>query len=476
MANLIQARVRVAWGKVNLTSYDGDLDFPKGTPVVYDVEVSMQAETEGPTATMKWDPTGPGMAVYEFFLASKELMATQIVIEYFYPDGKRLPLVFVWTGQSIAYGNDMTITVKMQSELAGLINANLRNIAQADTSKNGQSAIQLLEDSQKKFALEKHTGLIRYNETAKKDMQKAKLETNYSTDTTFGAQISQIAQQTGNVAYANSIEEANVVIFPPFSWDKNGKVYNGVTDIPKGGVPDPTKRYGYLLGPGMISTITRSMEWKPPQQTNANTPSTQTKPLPPRDAQGRFTATAPAQPQNATADSQTPTTAPVGSANGRTTPGIANKDNPDQVPKQTALNDEKAATLSMNSYVVPALMGVKPHDILYIPSFKGDYIEDWIVQSVDYNQSDGKVELGIQATRLYGVGTAMNEKQSQEFLKYAKSKNLVGSNWTLEAWDAYAWMTEAAPAQASSPTAAQQQFFNPTIPQQSITPTFLGGV
>ena len=130
----------------------------------------------------------------------------------------------------------------------------------------------------------------------------------------------------------------------------------------------------------------------------------------------------------------------------------------------------------MNSYVVPALMGIKPHDILYVPSFKGNYIEDWIVQSVDYNQSDGKVELGIQATRVYGVGTPMNEKQATEFLKYAESKNLVGKNWTLEAWDSYAWMTQAAPTQANAPTAAQQQFFNPTIPQQSVSPALLGGV
>jgi hypothetical protein len=468
MANLIQARVRVAWGKINLTSYNGNLDFPQGAPVVYDVEVSLQAETEGPTATMKWDPTGRGMAVYESFLNNPDLMATQIVIEYFYPGGKRLPLVFVWTGQQISYGNDMTVIVKMQSELAGLINANLRNIAKADVSDKGINAIQLLENSQKQFGLEKNQGLIRYNESAKKDMTKAKLATNYATDTTFGAQVSQIAQQTGNVAYANSIEEANIVLFPPYSYDKTGKVYNGVTDIPDGGVPDPTKRYGYLLGPGLITTLTRSVEWKPPQQTNQNTPSTQTRALPDRDKYGRFTKKAPSQPQNATSSSLTPTSSPLGTANGRSTPGIGNKDNPDQVPKQNALNEEKTATLSMNTYLVPALLGVKPHDILYIPSFKGNYIEDWIVQSVDYNQSDGKVEIGIQATRVYGVGTPMNEEQAKVFLNFAKSNDLVGSNWSLEAWDRYAWVSEnpiAPVTRALSP--AEKSFFNPTLPPPS---------
>ena len=143
--NLIQARVRVLWGKINLTAYDGDLDFPKGEPLVYDVEVNIQGETEGPTASMKWNPTGPGMAIYESFLSDKDLMATQIVIEFFYPGGKRMPMAFVWTGQSISYGNNMTVTVKMQSELAGAINANLRNIAQAETSSEGVTGVDALQ-------------------------------------------------------------------------------------------------------------------------------------------------------------------------------------------------------------------------------------------------------------------------------------------------------------------------------------------
>lgn len=440
--NLIQARVRVAWGKINLTSYNGDLDFPKGTPLVYDVETSLQAETEGPTATMKWDPTGKGFAVYESFLMSKELMSSQIVIEFFYPNGKKLVLYYVWSGQSIAYGNDMTITVKMQSELAGQINSNQRSIAQADTTNKGISGIQVLDYTTKQFGLEDKKNLITYNETAKKSLEKAKYATNYGTDTTFGAQLSNIAQQTGLVPFPSNIGGTSVIMFPPFSQDKTQIVYNGVTDIPKGSLPDPKKRYGYLLGPSVINTLTRSMEFKPQQQTNSNTPNTQTRALPPKDKLGRFTKKAPAAPEVATSDTLKPTSAPAGTSNGRSTPGMGNKDNPDQVVNQNALNDEKAAQLQMQTYLMPALLGVKPHDILYIPSFKGKYIEDWIVQSVNYDQNDGRVEIGIQATRVYGVGTPMNQKQADKFLEYARQKNLVGENWTLEAWDKYAWMVD----------------------------------
>ena len=93
----------------------------------------------------------------------------------------------------------------------------------------------------------------------------------------------------------------------------------------------------------------------------------------------------------------------------------------------------------MQAFLCPLLVGIKPHDILYITSFKGDYIEDWIVQSVDYDQRDGKVEVNIQATRVYGLGTPMNEKAAAEFKKYALTNNLIGPTATLEAWTQYAW-------------------------------------
>ena len=455
--NLIQARVRVYWGSTNLTSYDGKVDFPKGEPVVYDVEVNLSAETEGPTATMKWNPTGPGMAVYESFITNKELMGTQITIEYYYVGGKSIVFKFIWTGQVISYGNDMTIQVKMKSELAGLINANLRNIAHADTTDKGVSAISAIDYVTKQFALEKFKGLIRYNSVAKKDMEKAKLATNYANDTTYGAQISNIAQQTGNMAFANNIGEANIVLFAPFSWDKKTPVKNGVTEIKPGTLPDPTVRYGYLLGPSLISTITRTVEWKPPQQTNQNTPSPQVKADPPKDKTGASNQQVPSKPQTSTTETQTPTKAPIGVSGGRSTPGIGNKDNPDQVQKQNALNLEKDSTLSVSTYLVPALVGVKPHDIIYIPSLKGDFIEDWIVQSVDYNQHDGKVDIGIQATRVYGQANPMNPLSANKFKDFAESNGLVGKNATLSKWDDYAWRLPLgqSPSPAANPQSAR---------------------
>jgi hypothetical protein len=84
-------------------------------------------------------------------------------------------------------------------------------------------------------------------------------------------------------------------------------------------------------------------------------------------------------------------------------------------------------------------------------------MEDWIVQSVDYNQADGKVDIGVQATRVYGVGSPMSAKNANKFMDYAKSIGLVGPSASLENWDKYAWVYPLGNSQASSSLAGNPQ-------------------
>jgi hypothetical protein len=97
--------------------------------------------------------------------------------------------------------------------------------------------------------------------------------------------------------------------------------------------------------------------------------------------------------------------------------------------------------MSFQTLLCPLLVGIKPYDIVYIPSLTGEYIEDWIVQSVSYDQNDGDIEVSVQGTREYGLGTPMDKKNAEKFLAYAKEQGLVGANATLENWDRYAWVT-----------------------------------
>jgi hypothetical protein len=456
MANggfLISPRVRVLWGKINLSAYDGSTQgapaFPEGSPVVYDVNVDLQAEGNGPTATMRWDPTGPGYAIYEWFISQPDYMSTQITIEFFYPGGKKVTFAFVWSGQSISYGNDMSVTIKMVSELAGLINANQRNAAQAHDEKKGTATLNVYKQFQKQFGLDKFDYLVQFNQNSLSYANKAKIANTYGNDITFGTAIGNLAKQTGDAAMGINIvngpveQASKVVIFPPFSYTpKGGKqedVINAAT-LGADSVIDVTKRYGYILGPSIINSITRTSEWKPPQQDNDKTPGSQTRA---RDARGRYVAqTPPPAPQGALSNptaAAAATSSPQGTALGRANPGIQNADNPEGPDRQNAMNDEKVATLNMDTLMCPQLVGIKPYDIVYVPSLTGNFIEDWIVQSVDYSQNGGNVSVGIQATRIYGLGTPMNEEAANVFKTFAQTQGLIGENATLESWEKYAW-------------------------------------
>jgi hypothetical protein len=440
---LLSPRVRVLWGNINLSAYNGTLGFPQGSPLVYDVEVELQAEGEGPTGSFKWDPTGLGMEVYESFVLDKAQMETTITVEFFYPRGKKITFFFVWSGQSISYGNDMVITVKLQTKLSGLVNANQRNVAQAYDEKKGATPVSFLDRLTKQFGLEGNSKLIDYNEYSLQHLEKVKLSNMYGNDMTFGNAVGQITKQTGDQAFAHNIQGEGVVILPPYSYKNKGgtdqPVFNGATSISAGQSPDPKKRYGYVVGPSIFNTIQREANWKPPQQSNNNLPGTQAFA---RDAKGRFTSATqnpPSNQQTATQKSSTKTSSPLGTANGRANPGVQNKDNPEGPTRQNALNDEKATTLQMDTLMCPLLVGIKPHDIVFVPNFTGSFMEDWIVQSVGYSQNNGQINVNIRATRIFANSSPMNKTAYDEFVAFAKSRNLIGPTATSEAWDLYAW-------------------------------------
>ena len=433
--NLIIPRMRVTWGDINLSAYNGSGPFPVGSPLVYDVEVQLQSQTQSPTGSMKWDPTGPGFAVYEQFISSEKYLTSRIFVDVLYFGGKKLRLAFVWAGQSINYGNDMSVTVMLKTELDGLINANIRNVAQAYDEKKGGSGIDSINKGIQQYKIS-NQNIVRYNAKAKQDLEKMKILTNYAQDQTFGAFVSNTVQQNGNLAFANNIEEPNVSIYTPFSWDKDGEVLNAATSIGVDQGPKPENRYGYIVGPSIITTLTRKSEWQPPQQTTQNTPNTQIRATNQKTSQSTKGTPATVKQQEETAK---PSSAVLGTALARPNPGVQNKDNPDGPTKQNILQQEGTAEMSFSTYLCPVLVGIKPLDIVYIPSLKGDYMEDWIVDTVSYDQSDGNTALSVSAKRSLGLGTPMNPASAKKFLDFAKQNNLVGPNATLAAWEKYAW-------------------------------------
>ena len=184
---------------------------------------------------------------------------------------------------------------------------------------------------------------------------------------------------------------------PPFSWtdEKSGVKQEDVeiASVSVASNPDPSVRYGYILGPSIINSVTRTSTWSPPQQSNENTPGKQKYAINANDRK-RNTTNPPPNPSVEAANrtkAGKPTSSPLGPSGGRASLSVQSKENPYGPDRQNALNQEKSAKLNFSTLLTPLLVGLKPHDILYIPSLKGVFIEDWIVQSVGYAQKGGSV-------------------------------------------------------------------------------------
>jgi hypothetical protein len=102
---------------------------------------------------------------------------------------------------------------------------------------------------------------------------------------------------------------------------------------------------------------------------------------------------------------------------------------------QQLMQQEEGIKFQAQFFMCPALVGMKPQDVIYIPSLKiGDSLmEDYKVQSVSYSQDGAVVGLSVQATRTPGLNKPMNETAAKKFIEKADTLK------TTEDWTNYAW-------------------------------------
>lgn len=441
--NLIIPRVEVKWGDLNLSSYNGigGADYPKNEPLVYQVEAMLNAQMNGPSATMMWSPAGAAFKVYEYCL--QNLMTKDITTRFYYDNGKSITFWWIWSGQSTTFGNDMSIRVSLSSKLAGIANGTIRSVAVNHSIKPSKKV-----NAIKKLATvyDIDPKLVSLTPCAMKDMERATFNNYYAKDSSFGAAVVNFAAENGNTVFAHNIDGEGMVIMCPFFYDRDQTVVDARL-IPKNASPNPGQRYGYIIGPSIINSIQRTVQWRPPQESRTHNPAKTSQTVERKNEKNRQSNKEEANPlpttQNQEKD-QVATAAPAGSSSGISI-SVSNADDPMVAEKKAAKELESASSLTFMTFMVPALVGIKPHDIIYIPSLTGNYIEDWIVADVNYGQTDGGVSVGVTATRIYGSGELMNETQGRKFQDYIKN-NLK----TLADWENYAWYIDA-PTTATGP-------------------------
>lgn len=503
--DLIFPRVEVFWGDLNLTSQT----LPRAqqaAPIVFNVQAQLHDGNSNPTGSMEWEPTGPAFAIYEQCL--KDRLQEQIVVKFYYLNGRSISLYFVWAGQSITYGETMKISVDLKSELDGMVNGVPRSTSSANKNEKPMSLVDQLTTLTKQYNMDPK--LLLYSKIAKKDMETATIKSMNQPNTTYAQAVNSLVQSNGNILFPNNIGGVHMTALTPWSYSGESKT---VVEAPTNKDPDTTIRYGYLLGPSMYVSIDRKYQWTPPQQTNTNQiggnakptvkgkrkKSTSTKTT---NSDGSVTTVTVRQNRNGTVTktetnrkkvgnkvetTTTQTTEPANTRNalsaatggsaapgvsqGRLKKGILNADDKVGVAKQKLLNDENAAKLSVTTMMVPALTGIKPGDILYVPSLSTAtdlFMEDWVVRGVTYSQTDGGVNLSIEATRWFGNPALMQPTPAKPWIEKARDFN---SDPTLGKWQQYAWALEPQ-TPAPAPVVASPALPVPATPAQQAQAEF----
>ena len=86
-------------------------------------------------------------------------------------------------------------------------------------------------------------------------------------------------------------------------------------------------------------------------------------------------------------------------------------------------------------FMCPALVGIKPQDVIYIPSLKiGDALmEDYRVKTVSYVQDGAQITVNVSACRTAGLNHLMNDTAGKKFQEKADTLK------TEQDWLNYAW-------------------------------------
>jgi hypothetical protein len=203
-----------------------------------------------------------------------------------------------------------------------------------------------------------------------------------------------------------------------------------------GSKPEAGKRSVHILGPGLMENVKRRQAYSSPQQadtqggtSNKETAATET------EAKGSQPPGSPSGLAAASAN-EAGTTGPANKPKSRT--GTAEDGAPGEREKaRLAMAQQLAVELSTDFIMVPQVVGMRPGDIVCIPSLKGpgEYIEDFEIKEISYTQEDtGFIRMSISAWRPY-----LGKKNMLDEGSVAQVQARVQSLTEADSWNAYYW-------------------------------------
>lgn len=422
---IVQPYVQVIWGDMNLSAYDNANSGEKDR-IVQNVSLKYTKDEDAPSCTFDIVGTPDGFEVVQRMRSSDDLFTETFDVEVGFPhlpDQKVLGR-YIFAGLDVTTGLDPRVNITVVSAMKSSFTDNKITFSMEDE-------ISLYEFAEL-LKTKAGTGgsLIKYKWTgsAEEDSKTIMVRQVVNNQTPSVALAENLKEHGMEMRTMDTAIDGTIVIGYPANME--GELEKDKPVV--GGNPEPGVRRIHILGPGLIDKVTRKQSF--------NLGQSDTKGV------AKNKATAATETENTDDGQPRPQAEAANSEIGQGVQGTSDKAQKRSGTTKSAANKEKArqanakqVTVEMDAQfpMVPQIVGMKPGDMLAIPSIKGpgDYIEDFEITSVDYKQdSTGGVSMSITGHR-----PSVSKENMLDAASVAEVKSIVSTLRTVDAWQQFYW-------------------------------------
>ena len=428
MANgmLLQPYVRVEAGDVNLSYFDiggGEMEY-----LVHSVSVNLsKGEKSAPTCNFKLAATPVG---FEWFSnGGRELFIKEpFTITFGFPGGSEFPTTYAYAGLSLDTGMSPSITIDGTSAIKGTWTDNKISF----TMEDEMSLLELPDFLKKKAGKGGELLNFVWAGGTQEDASKVMIKMNRINQTPHVILTEQLKEHGMRVTTQDTAMDGTVVI--DYSPGKQGELEKDKPEVAeKGGDPKAGQRRVFILGPGLIDTISRKQKLNLGQASTGGaegTKSTVSTETEQKDSAQKGILSQQSSAQSSNLEGGTGP-ADKAKANSETT-----VPSPNSKEARAALTKMLSTSMSANFPMLPNMVGIKPRDMVVVPSMKaGGYMEDYEVTSVKYDMdNNGGVKISISGERPFTGDENMLDASS-----IASIRSICDSLTTADSWNAFYW-------------------------------------
>lgn len=407
LGQLVQPRLLVQWGGKNLVLWEEE------ETAIESVSFDFQDSEVYPSCSIVFSGSPKGYAAYRECIDN--FREDPITIAVGYPNGTWLTTQYFYTGASLGSGNSNLIEVsgsaKSKEFLSSFYTGQYIEGSLVDLSIKVQEAAGVPEEGKED---------VKFTEAGKRLAENKKLEGNVTG--TVGQVIEQQLNEAGvgldHTGTAQPGGSATGYAPPAMAAEMN-------TDQPKeppksGDVLLKDETYGFIIGPGLIEEFNRTISWGPGEAEGSSlTPLSGYNPEPASVEGGQGSSSA-----------------PKGTRGQSPLETITEENNPQlSITAKQAQERQDKAQCSGTFFMVPEVVGIKPRDVIFIPSMKLDYLEEWVLSQVNYDFSGGGCNVTVNGYR-FDLGPTQKIVSTDTYNFFLdKLKTLK----TVEDWENYYW-------------------------------------